>query len=194
LKLKVIACMSMLFGATVVSAGPITYNVDRTVAQGSVTGTIETDGTTGVDLTVGDIVDWNLELNDGQGNTFNLTGPLSGNDSSVFIGDGDVTASPSDLFFNFSGTDNGYLLFEVSFGSGMHYYCDSADSQGLCLAGESVVPATLSTIQNVTLSGNQIIGTASGTSTVPEPKTYGLTLIGFGLLVLMRKHIVPSPR
>jgi len=50
-----------------------------------------------------------------------------------------VTATASDLYFNFSGADEGDLLFEVSSGSGQHYYCDKALTNGTCFQGASVV-------------------------------------------------------
>jgi hypothetical protein len=186
------AVIAMLLGAVASRASSISYNVSRTIGAGSVIGTIETNGTTGV-LHTANIIDWNLQLSDGT-NTYNLTGPLSGNDSGVFISGSDVTASTSQLFFNFSGADAGYLLFQVTFGSGQQYYCDSAN-QVLCLQGESVVPQSFSTgFQNVSLSGNAVIGTSgspvSPVNPVPEPEPCGLTLVGLGLLGLARKRLV----
>ena len=58
-----------------------TYTVDRTVAPGRITGTIETNGRLGV-LTAADILDWNLAIDaDGNGTTAALLGPLSGGNS-----------------------------------------------------------------------------------------------------------------
>src|SRR5580692_8890520 len=133
-----IALIVTLWGALIANAFPIAYVVNRTVAGGSVIGVVETDGTTGSALTAANILDWNLLLSDGQGNMANLTGPLSGNNSTAFITGQDVTATASVLVFNFNGTDQGYLLFEASFGSGSKYYCDSAGTQGVCDAGETV--------------------------------------------------------
>jgi hypothetical protein len=53
------------------------------VGAGGVTGFIETDGTAGT-LSDGNILDWNLLLNNGT-TTFSLLGPLSGNNSQVDI-------------------------------------------------------------------------------------------------------------
>ena len=171
------ALSAILLLVGVVAASPITYSVNRTIAAGSVTGTIQTDGTIGV-LTAANVIDWNLTLNDGT-NTFVLTGPASGNNSHVFITGSDVTATAANLSFNFSGVDSGYFLFQVSFGSGLHYYCDAA-SAGVCSAGERVVPQTLATSQLTTPSGTVVIGTAAG---VPTSATVP-TLSGWSLIVL----------
>ena len=46
----------------VFDAAAITYNVDQTIGAGTVTGDIQTHGTTGV-LDNANIIAWNLELN-----------------------------------------------------------------------------------------------------------------------------------
>jgi hypothetical protein len=167
--------ITMLLGLSVCSAGPITYSVNQTIGLGSVTGSIQTDGTTGV-LGAGNIIGWNLELN-GVGASLNLTNLNSG----VFLNGTDVTATAGDLFFNFGAADDGYFLFEVIFGAGARYYCDAATLQNfVCAHGASVVPQTISdpSAQFVPEVGNQIIGVARSTS-VPEPAT--LALLGLGL-------------
>src|SRR5271157_1463107 len=117
----IFALIVMLLVAVVCSASPITYNVSRTIGIGSVTGFIETDGTIG-GLTSANIVDWTLLLNDGIF-TFTLFGPSSGNNSVVFTQGADVSASATQLLFNFGGSDNGVLLFQDGLFSGNTYYC-----------------------------------------------------------------------
>ncbi len=150
------------------SAASITYNVNQTIGLGSVVGTIQTDGATGV-LSASDITAYDLVLN-GVGATFTLT---NGN-SSAFSSGVDLTATPTNLDFNYSGVDDGYLLFQVSFGSGANYYCN-ATAADLCFQGKTVTPGTIfdGTSQTVPATGNQVIGT-----TVPEPATWALMLIG----------------
>jgi hypothetical protein len=163
--------------APAASATAITYNVDQTIGLGSVVGTIQTDGAIGT-LGASDITAWDLHLN-GVGATFEITN----SNSAVFLRGDDVTASASDLFFNYSGTDNGLLLFQQGLFSGNFYYCDSTASDE-CFQGATVTPGFVfdGTAQNVALSGNQIIGTA-----VPEPATWAMVLVGFGGLgVAMR--------
>jgi hypothetical protein len=175
----------MLSISLVSSASPITYSVNRTVGIGSVTGSIQTDGTLGV-LTAASITDWDLHLTDGT-NTFELTGPLSGNDSVVFIQGTDVSATATQLLYNFSAADAGLFLFQQGLFSGTHYYCDGAPGNFACLAGESVVPLSIFVpgYVNIAQQGNQVIGTArGGNNSVPEPSTIILMLTGVGLLLL----------
>ena len=162
---------TMLLGAEAASAN-IVYNVDRTVGMGSVTGTITTDGNTGT-LGLGDFLAWNLTLK-GVGASYAIN-----NTDSVIWGDpfGDVTATATDLYFNFSGS-TGDMIFQQGESSGSHYYCDQAGVTA-CFQGESDVPQyyTDSSAQIVSRTGNQIIG-----SVVPEPSTWALMLLGFAAL------------
>jgi hypothetical protein len=113
-----------LSAAIFASASPVIYNVDRIIGAGSVTGFIETDGVTGV-LTAANFVDWNLLPFDGT-STFTRLGPLSGNNSAVFVQGADTGAFGAYLFFNFSGIDNGVFLFQQGLFSGNHCYCDAS--------------------------------------------------------------------
>ena len=162
------ALVVMLLGAVVCNAS-ITYNVNRTIGAGSVTGFIQTDGTTPGPLFAGNILNWDLTLTDPSA-TFNI----NGGNSVVYIQGADVTASTTQLLFNFSGSDNGILLFQQGLFSGNHYYC-AATQLGACLQGETVTPISVfSSYQNVGRSGNVVIGA------VPEPGT--LLLMGSSLI------------
>src|ERR1700691_5506357 len=90
---------------TVLRADDITYTVNQMVGPGSVTGFITTDGTTGT-LSTTDISGWNLTLNDGYGDTTLLTP----SNSVEGVGGSDLTASSSDLMFDFNG-DGGVFYF-----------------------------------------------------------------------------------
>ena len=179
--------LSVIFALTLVSCGAvaanasnITYNVNRTIGAGSVTGTITTDGATGT-LSQADIVDWNLVLFTPVQGSFTLDGPLSGNNSVVYEQGADLTATTTQLLFDFSGGDGGLFAFQQGLFSGNHYYCDGTPGNFACAQGESVVPISVfqSGWINVPQSGNQVIGTAGGSST-PEPGT--LALLGSGAL------------
>jgi hypothetical protein len=174
---------TMLLGVGVCSAAPITYNVDQTIGAGSVTGTIQTNGATGV-LDTAEIIAWNLELN-GVGASINLTN----SNSVVDVNGVDVTATLADLFFNYSGIDDGFWVFQVNLFSGNEYYCNAVTTQGFdCAAGASVVPQSHSdpSAQYEFRTGNQIIGTAA--SVVPEPATLALLATAIAGLGLIRRR------
>lgn len=168
-----------LLGVSVCAAAPITYNINQTIGQGSVVGTIQTDGAIGV-LATGDVIAWNLTLN-GLGATYNITNV----NSAVKVTGNDFTATALDLSFNFSGADDGYLLFQDGQFSGMHYYCD-ATVDDTCFQGASVVPEGFNdaSAQNAARSGNLVIATAA--TATPEPASIVLLLSGVAGLAASR--------
>jgi len=175
---------AMLSAAIFASASPVIYSVDRIIGAGSVTGFIETDGATGV-LTATDFVDWNLSLFDGT-SSFTLLGPLSGNNSAVFIQGADTEVFGTFLLFNFSGIDNGVFLFQQGLFSSNHYYCDASQPGPCLLPGETVVPISVPTgFQNVDLHGVMVIGNRAGAT--PEPASCALLLTGVGIVFSSRK-------
>jgi hypothetical protein len=74
------------------------------------------------------------------------------------------------------------------------------------LSATGVLPGNLDFLGSVSLTESRWItqfeegpdvttyGSLAATASVPEPSTYGFTLIGFGLLVLMRKRLVSAMR
>jgi hypothetical protein len=167
-----LAMTTMLFGVDESSASVITYNVNQFFGGGSVIGTLTTDGNLGT-INYYDITSFSLELN-GNGASFHIA---STDPTGVIWGNGaDITASAQNLKFNFSATDNGFLVFQDGLSSGFHYYCLAASS-GACLQGQSSVPGYYSdpTAVIVPTSGNLVFATAA----VPEPETWGMMLIGF---------------
>ena len=167
------------FVATLASA--TIYDVNRTIGAGSVTGFIETDGVFGV-LTASDFLDWNLLLYDGT-STFDLTGPLSGNNSTVFVQGADAEEFGSLLLFNFSGIDNGMFLFQQGLFSDNHFYCDASQPNSPCFAGETVVPiSVMNGYQNdQDLRGIEVIGNEAVAA--PEPGTCALLLSSVALVL-----------
>jgi hypothetical protein len=185
-----------------VAKADITYDISRSIGTATVTGFIETDGNTGT-LAIIDIVDWNLVLTN-QGAALNLEGPLSGNNSvdSDSQLDGDLTASATDLLFDFGAANAGYLLFQTTglFGSGEQYYCDAATNQNfVCATGEEIVPVSIfdpTTYANTgPLTNTVIIASVPGTAPVPEPTAVFLVstmLIGTALFTRMRSAREPA--
>jgi hypothetical protein len=181
------------FAPAVLRAGTITYTVNETVGGGSVIGTITTDGNTGTLLTA-DIIDWNLTVNDGV-SSFNLLGPLSGSNSTEEIVNSALTASATQLSYNFSAGTLDWLLIEnPSVGGDGPAVCwtnDLPDCYGAGTGGGVLVTAEFpaTTFATTTLTGTQVI---ASTATTPEPGS--LTLLAVGLLVLMRKRLVSAFR
>jgi hypothetical protein len=107
--------------ALTIAAHAQTYTLDPTViGGGSVSGTITTDGTLGV-LGAGDILDWNIVINNGT-SSFDLIGPGIGNNSSVYLQGNSVDATATNLLFNFSGGDGGLLIQNPHIGSDENWF------------------------------------------------------------------------
>ena len=147
------------------SAQATTYIVDDTAGAGGVTGSITTDGVIGP-IASSDITDWNLLLNNGS-DTFDLTGPLSGDNSSVSLADipSQFTATASGLFWNF-GINSSILTFEGTSSSNSDDFLQVAGGGGC-----PVSPASIC----VTVNGNTV-GTAytslvqiAGVAATPTP-------------------------
>jgi hypothetical protein len=171
-----------------VARADIIYNVNQTITGSSTaTGFIKTDGHIGA-LAASDILDWSLDLTvpGYAGGSFTLT-PGDSTAPGVYVGGSDLTATPTQLLFNFSGSDFGYLLFQVSFGNGAKYYCEEATAgSALCLQGISIAPGhydfssyTPTTgFANMAEAGNQAIASISS---VPEPSYF----VGLGVLMAL---------
>jgi hypothetical protein len=184
--LWIIALLFAAIGAPTVLRAQTTYTVDETFGfGGSVMGTITTDGNTGT-LGVGDILSWNLTLNDGAGvlqDTSSDPAPYSSVEGS------DLTATATGLFFDFTGgagaldladqTTDGQVCFLDA------YNCDNISTTN----GIDVDQLGISFESNGGLSGTQEIATLTPS---PEPSTAILWLTGIGLMILMRKRIAQT--
>ena len=178
------------------SADSVVYPIDETVGGGGVTGYVETDGTIGA-LSTGNVLDWDLLLNDGT-STFELLGPLSGNTNSAFsvIGSA-LTATQGQLFFDFDSSDPGTAIFQSPFvGSGQDYWCLQTGSDcGLQTAAQSLELDPTAAIQMTNFSGNQPISGPSS-MVVPEPAVTASLLLGLLICALwtaapgVRKSII----
>jgi hypothetical protein len=167
----------------------IVYNVALSIGAGGVAGTVTTDGHFGV-IGAPDIVAFNLTVTGNGGATFHLVnGPSGvdcGNNTAVFnptAGTPDVTADANHIYFNFSGTDGGYLGFQtLPFYGGNNYWSCGANNNSDVQQGLSAVPVLYSDPSSIYVpeSGNQIIA-----SVAPEPATWIWAASG-GLLLLSR--------
>jgi hypothetical protein len=164
-------------------ASNIIYHVGQIIGPGSVTGTITTDGAIGI-LSAADIVSFNLTLNDGS-NTANLSPPatvLVNKDACCnagIPGGVDLTASVTNLMFNYSGADSGDFVIANSVGE--LCYTATSNCWGPTGVGLFSVDGDGQSVY-IAQSGNQIIAT-----TIPEPATWAMTLAGFfGLGAVLR--------
>jgi hypothetical protein len=173
--LGLVACMALL-GTS--QAGATTYTVNDGTASLGVTGTITTDGNIGV-LSASDITDWNLLLNV-SGSSFDLTGPLSGGNSAVYVfGTTDFTATASKLFFNFGdNTSFQYLGFDDSAGP---YLIEFGNATTSC----NGIPSSICLL--IGSSGGNISeqGVVQIASTTPLPAALPLFATGLGALGLL---------
>jgi hypothetical protein len=168
-----LGCAAAMLAVAASPANATVYNVNETIGLGSVTGTITTDGATGM-ISPSNFTAWDLQL---VGKS-NVTSEITSADSNAAVwgGGADITADATHVFFNFSGSDGGFLVFQDGMGSGNSYWCLNSTNGG-CLQSESVVPQNFGDMsaQFVTRSGNQIIASTA----VPEPGTWALMLVGF---------------
>jgi hypothetical protein len=175
----IFALAALIVGVGVCGASSITYDIDQTgIGPDSVTGTIETNGTIGV-LTASDILDWDLQLFNGT-NTFDLYGPLSGDNSNLFLSGNALTGSATQLQFDFSASI-GEVLIEAN-STGLPYWQLNAGAS----SDEAEVAAVY--LYDLPESGTGVVGA------VPEPSTWGLMLIGIAAMVLIRKRVVAPSR
>jgi hypothetical protein len=168
-------------GAALVGSGTaranIVYIVNQTIGDGSVRGTLTTDGMPGI-LSAGDFKAWHLKLTGKGGATFTLDNTDS--TAMIHLSGSDVIATATEITFDFSAADNGRLLFQDGPENGQTYWCN-ASSTADCDQGKSVTPQTFAdpSFQNVPASGVQVIA-----STVPEPATWAMMAVGFAGLGL----------
>lgn len=173
------------------NAADIVYDVNLTIGNGGVVGTITTDGDIGV-IGASDILAWNLTGTGNGGSTFDWFNGNSvvevGNNTDVFnpnAGTPDLTATATHIYFNFSATDGGYLGFQTPppYG-GERYVTFGANNNFDTYQGEAVVPVFYTDPSTITdpESGNQIIASVASVATVPESDAMPLLGLGFGAL------------
>jgi hypothetical protein len=187
---SLILLLFVLGAEPVCSASAITYYLNETVGAGGVTGFIQTDGTSGV-LAQADILTWNLLLNDGS-TMFDLLGPLSGSNSELEVEGIDLSATTTQLLFDFSGTDSGFFLIQSPVtGNGNPGICfetATANCEGPS-SGVAVWTTNLNLNpappQFTSMSGLEVIGIVG--PNVPEPSTLALLGAGIALLGFRRR-------
>jgi hypothetical protein len=202
--LGLIACMASM---GVSQAWATVYNITDTSSI-SVTGTITTDGATGT-LSAADITDWLIN----QPDTRLAPAIIDPANSAVSLTGGALTATSTELLFNFSDTAPSLLSFASNnfFGGsgGVDFQYCGADAATPCFTSISnvssaitlalVAPGTGSTQDSVLESGITQIAAASSVTppTVPELSTWAMMLLGFagfGFVGYRRTRGAAAPR
>lgn len=187
LGLSVLLGVSAMVVPTNLKASPITYSINQKVGIGSVTGSITTNGTIGT-ITTADITAWTLTMTDGTNTlTVSSTTPTAITQA-PFSPSTDLTATLTDLNFNFGSTDGGFLILGMPTvpGSGGEVTWQASSGFGgqihiFDINGDNIQ------VTDFPLSGDQVIASVGD---VPEPGT--LTLLGSALLSLggtLRRHL-----
>ncbi|HLG90518.1 MAG TPA: hypothetical protein VKZ79_25405 [Alphaproteobacteria bacterium] len=162
------------------------YYLDQKVGPGEATGFIQTDGALGV-LSSGNITNWNILLNDGN-TTFDLLG--YSNSQILVIGNG-LTATSTNLFFDFSGANSTVTQFQnPALGSGINFLCFDGPLGG-CSGSRDVALGTTGPHLSVPETGNLAIASTTPPVVAMEPAS--VTIFGIGLLAvgILRRR---SPR
>ena len=203
--LVVASALATMTFTRVAAAADITYFVDQSIGTtGSITGTITTDGTIGTlstnsFLQTSNYVDYNLTATVG-GNTAVLSQATAGTPGGFGSA---VTATPTELMFNFSATGNPFLSFSGTAltgppaSGGFRPSCApiwSLRNGGINCNGSGAsnslqVVNDVNQIATTTLTGNQVFATvASSPSEIPLPATLPLFASGLGALGLFGRR------
>ncbi|SIN59694.1 PEP-CTERM protein-sorting domain-containing protein [Parasphingorhabdus marina DSM 22363] len=167
------------------SANAATFVGSRTVAGGTADLSITTDGTVGT-LGSANILDWTITVTDSFG-SFTLFGPLSGGNSGLLLTGSGLSATATDLLYDFGS--NGLALFQSpGTGSGGPFYCvqsssncfDSGGFLGPAEALSSIACCDAGDQERMAIRGSVVL--ASVRNAVPEPGTWAMMIAGFGLV------------
>jgi hypothetical protein len=153
------------------------YDINLTVGSGSVTGTIETNSL-GV-LSTGDIVAWDLTLDDG----LHSNGLSSSGANDLLSTINLLTASPTELFFDFDLGLGGSLIVTKTIGGWQFQALDTVDGGAVDIQHNFL---GLHGTGFLVDGGQLTFGTA--TTALSEPSTLGLCGAGFLLTVLTRRR------
>ena len=163
--------------STVAEAATV-YTGLRTVGAATAQLSITTDDTIGV-LTGANILDWTIVMNQG-GSNFTLFGPLSGNNSQVLVSGSALSATSTDLLFDF-GAASGFALFQApTTGSGQTFYCVQIDGCFDFNGPAEAIDARDDFAFTREARQGRVVLASAGAGAVPEPATWAMLVLGFG--------------
>lgn len=164
----------VIFGVfTLLASGAqaATYVSDHTVGPANISFSLTTDDTLGV-LSSANITNYAITIINGANTlTFGF------GDSSLYVYGSQLTATATDLLFNFSGAGNSFLVFNRV--NGDHYCFETTGCSGVFNSAESF-RFGFSSFIGEQRSGVQTIASLAAVSAVPELATWAMLLIGFG--------------
>jgi hypothetical protein len=156
------------------AASATTYLKNGTVGStGTYNLSVTTDNTIGA-LSSGNVTAWNIAISDGS-NNFTLN---QGN--SAFLTTGGLSATATDLLFDFSASGSAFALFQnPTTSSGGPYFCWQSNGCFDFLGGGiGLAPTSNYSNQQITrLQGSLVVASVAGG--VPEPGTWAMMLLGF---------------
>jgi hypothetical protein len=183
----------VLLVATTIAANAVTYNVNRTIDGGSVSGTIETDGTLGT-LSTSNILSWAFTIaspNLGQGTpqSIDSVSAFAAFGSLAWQASSGLTATATELLFDFSAA--GFTYFSGSATDGWCLSgaggCGSVNGPG---AGEYLYYGVFGGPAEyvATTAQNLVIATTTAPA-VPVPASLPLLVAGLGGFAIWRRRV-----
>ena len=151
-----------------------TYVANRTVGAGSISFSLTTDDTIGM-LSVGNVVDYDITITNGA-NTINFK---PGN-ASIYVFGSALSATLTDLNFDYAGAAGSFLVFNRGAGIGDHYCFETSGCSGVYNQAESFRVGQSGSFIGESRSGVQAIASVASVGGVPEPAAWALMMGGFG--------------
>lgn len=190
--LSFIALLAGLSGpamATVYTGGFDLSNGNGIPSTSSVSLSFTTDGTIGT-ITAPHIITYDILITQGSSSA-ELT-PMNSSPDFYGIGDGNLTATSSGLYFLFDNSPNGVLIFDQRLRG--PFFClqniACTNNTGAQIQADMDIDSPYGGSPFISVSGNVLIASAvSGEGAVPEISTWAMMLAGMGLVgFAMRRH------
>jgi len=187
-----LAAILLTLSAATANAASITYDVNRTIGDGTVTGFIETDGTLG-DLFATNISDWSLTLTapdpNNTGGVISDTISKSNSDSVFIVGPLNttaVTATSTQLLYDFTASaDSTYMLFFGATSPNLNWCLETTNCNSDGLGSMEYISYIDSSGNKVVLSSVDHTGEIVFANAAVIPVPAAVWLFGSGLIGLV---------